>query len=75
LSVEVSWPDADLVEAKGLQQYSEIDTSRRSIRFDPQPSAPAIMVSPGQPSAIGWIKLTDDVPVRAEIVTPSATQP
>src|SRR5580704_9535393 len=38
LSVEVSWPDADLVEAKGLQQYSEIDTSRRSIRFDPQPS-------------------------------------
>lgn len=77
VSVDISWPDADLVDAKGLSQYIETDTSRRSLRFYPQPSLPAVMLSPAVPCAIGWVKLTDDVPVHAEIASDStgATQP
>ena len=77
VSIDVSWPDADLVDAKGLLRYSETDTGRRSHRFFPQPSIAAMTLSPGQTCAVGWVKLTDDVPVRAEIATDSisATQP
>lgn len=77
ISIDVSWPDADLVDAKGLSNYTETDTSRRSVRFFPQPSQPVGTLSPGQPCAIGWVKLTDNVPVHAEIADNSAdaTQP
>jgi hypothetical protein len=77
LSIDVSWPDADLVEAKGLSQFSVSDTGRRSERFFLAPSVAAMQVTPGQPVAVGWVKLTDDVPVRGEIVANSeaATQP
>jgi hypothetical protein len=73
-SVDVSWPDADLVDAKGLSQYTETDTGRRSLRFYPDPSLHAgTPLSPGEPCVIGWVKLTDDVPVHAEIVTDSSS--
>ncbi len=77
ISVDVSWPDADLVEAKGLMKYSETDTSRRSLRFFPPASGSGVTLSPGQTSAIGWVKLTDDVPVRAEVTSAGnpATEP
>jgi len=76
LSIEVSWPDAELVEAKGLSQFNVTETGRRSERFFLSPS-PAVSVSPGQPIAVGWVKLTDDVAVRGEIVANSgaATEP
>ena len=74
VSVDVSWPDADLVDAKGLSQYTETDTGRRSLRFYPDPSLHAgTPLSPGEPCVIGWVKLTDDVPVHAEIVTDSSS--
>ncbi len=77
VSVDVSWPDADLVDAKGLSQFDQTDTGRRSLRLFPQASATGATLSPGQTCAIGWVKLTDDVPVHAEITTDfgSATQP
>jgi len=77
ISVDVSWPDADLVEARGLSQFIETDTGRRSLRFYLQPSVANVTVTPGQPDAIGWIKLTDDVPVHADIAAngPPATEP
>ncbi|MGA2440352.1 MAG: hypothetical protein ABSH08_05310 [Tepidisphaeraceae bacterium] len=77
VAVDVTWPDADLVDAKGLSQFDAMDTGRRSLRFQPQPSLHDATLPPGQPFAIGWLKLTDDVPVHAEIVTDvsSATQP
>lgn len=69
VSVDISWPDADFVDAKGLSNYGEKDTSRRSLRFSPQTGKPVTTLSPGAPCAIGWVKLTDDVPVHAEIAT------
>jgi hypothetical protein len=77
VSIDVSWPDADLVDAKGLSQYDQTDTGRRSLRFFPTASAAGVNLSPGETFAVGWVKLTDDVPVRAEIVTDlsSTTQP
>ena len=76
VAVDVTWPDADRVDAKGLSQFDEIETGRRSLRFQPQPSLHDATLPAGQSSAIGWLKLTDDVPVHAEIVTnPAATQP
>ena len=77
VSIDVSWPDADLVDAKGLSQYDQTDTGRRSLRLFPLASAAGATLSPGQTCAIGWVKLTDDVPVHAEIATDvgSATQP
>ena len=76
-SIDISWPDADLVDAKGLSQYSETDTSRRSLRFFPQASSSTPTLAPGETCAVGWMKLTDDVPVHAEIMSDSgsATQP
>ena len=76
VAVDVTWPDADLVDAKGLSQFDAMDTGRRSLRFQPQPSLHDATLPPGQPFAIGWLKLTDDVPLHAEFVTDSAaTQP
>jgi hypothetical protein len=77
VSIDVSWPDADLVDAKGLSQYDQTDTGRRSLRLFPQASGSGVTLAPGETCAIGWVKLTDDVPVRAEIATEggSATQP
>jgi hypothetical protein len=76
VAVDVTWPDADRVDAKGLSQFDEIETGRRSLRFQPQPSLHDATLPPGQPFAVGWLKLTDDVPVHAEFATDSAaTQP
>jgi hypothetical protein len=77
VAVDVTWPDADLVDAKGLSQFDEMDTGRRSLRFHPQPSLHDATLPPGQPFAIGWLKLTDDVPVHAQFAADStgATQP
>ena len=77
VAVDVTWPDADLVDAKGLSQFDAMDTGRRSLRFQPQPSLHDATLPPGQPYAVGWLKLTDDVPIHAEIATDStsATQP
>jgi len=66
-AVDVSWPDADLVDAKGLGPYGETSTGRRSERFFPLPSATPATLAPGATCAIGWVKLTDNVPVHAEI--------
>ena len=66
-TVDVSWPDADLVDAKGLGPYGETSTGRRSERFFPQSSATPATLAPGATCAIGWVKLTDNVPVHAEI--------
>jgi hypothetical protein len=65
--VDINWPDADLVEAKALSNYIETETGRRSARFSPPTTQPAATLAPGQPIAIGWVKLTDDVPVNAVI--------
>ena len=75
ISVDVSWPDADLVDSKGLAQFAEIDTSRRSVRFYPQAALRDTKLSSGSPWAVGWIKLTDDVPLHAEISSDVTTQP
>jgi hypothetical protein len=77
VSIDVSWPDADLVDAKGLSRYDQTDTGRRSLRLSPQASGSGVTLAPGETCAVGWVKLTDDVPVRAEIATDSgsATQP
>jgi hypothetical protein len=77
VSIDISWPDADMVDAKGLSHYNETDTGRRSLRFFPQPSTPTPTLAPGETCAVGWVKLTDDVPVHAEIMSDSssATQP
>ena len=76
VAVDVTWPDADLIDAKGLSQFDEIETGRRSLRFESQPSLRQAMLFPGRPVAIGWLKLTDDVPVHAEFAANSAaTQP
>ena len=66
-----------MVDAKGLSHYNETDTGRRSLRFFPQASASGVTLAPGETCAVGWVKLTDDVPVHAEIATDSssATQP
>jgi hypothetical protein len=69
VSVDVYWPDADLVDAKGLAQYTEADTSRRSLRFSPTGPGAAPKLGPGETCAIGWLKLTDDVPVHGGIAT------
>lgn len=66
-TVDITWPDADLVEAKALSNYVETETGRRSARFSPPTTQPAATLAPGQPIAIGWVKLTDDVPVNGEI--------
>jgi hypothetical protein len=75
ISVDVTWSDADLVDAKGVSQFGEIDTSRHSLRFYPLPAIRDKTLPPGTPWAVGWIKLTDDVPVRAEISSDTTTQP
>jgi len=69
VDIDVSWPDADLVNAKGLSSFDEIETGRRSLRFHPQASLTGVQIYPGKPQAVGWVKLTDDVPLHAEIVT------
>jgi hypothetical protein len=75
-AVDVTWPDADLVDARGLSQFDEVETGRRSLRFRPQPSLRDVTLPPGQPFAVGWLKLTDDVPVHAQFAAESsATQP
>jgi hypothetical protein len=75
IAIEANWPDADLVDTKGLSQFDEIDTSRHSLRFYPQPSLQNTRLHPGESWAVGWIKLTDDVPVNAEISNNVTTQP
>lgn len=75
VDIAVSWPDADYVDAKGLSSFDEIETGRRSLRFHPEASLDGTQILPGKPQAIGWVKLTDDVPVHAEIVSESATEP
>jgi hypothetical protein len=75
ISVDVSWVDADLVDAKGVSQFGEIDTGRHSLRFYPLPAVRDTKLSPGSPWAVGWIKLTDDVPLHAEISSDTTTQP
>jgi hypothetical protein len=75
LAVEASWPDADLVAATGLTQFSEIDTGRYSVRFYPDPSLQSTTLAPGQTWVVGWIKLTDDVPIQAQISNNVTTQP
>jgi hypothetical protein len=76
VDVDVSWPDADFVDAKGLSSFDKIETGRRSLRFHPQTSLTGVQIYPGKPEAVGWVKLTDDVPVHAEIANDdNATQP
>ncbi len=76
VDVDVSWPDADFVDAKGLSSFDKIETGRRSLRFHPQTSLTGTQIYPGKPEAVGWVKLTDDVPVHAEIVSDdNTTQP
>jgi hypothetical protein len=75
VSVDVSWPDAEFVDAKGLSSFDEIETGRRSLRFQPRASIAEAKIDPGKPAAVGWVKLTDDVPVHAEIASDdNATQ-
>lgn len=71
-AVDVSWPDADLVDAKGLGSYDQTSTGRRSERFFLSSGHSASMLAPGATSAIGWVKLTDDVPVMAEVESDKA---
>jgi hypothetical protein len=71
VKVDVSWPDADLVDAKGLSNYDQTDTGRRSVQFFPIMGQKANELSPGSTTAIGWVKLTDDVSVHAEIASDS----
>jgi hypothetical protein len=77
MAVEVTWPDAELVDAKGLTPFSETSTGRRGERFFIQGSAAPVIAKPGQPVGVGWVKLTDDVPINAEIVDAATieTQP
>jgi hypothetical protein len=75
IAVDVSWVDADLVDAKGVSQFGEIDTGRHSVRFYPLPALKSTTLSPGSPWAVGWIKLTDDVPLHADISADTTTQP
>jgi hypothetical protein len=76
VSVNVSWADAELSDAKGLSQFNEIDNGRYGIRFYPQAALHDATLAPGGSAwAVGWIKLTDDVPVHAEISSDVTTQP
>jgi hypothetical protein len=76
VSVDVTWPDAEFVDAKGLSSFDEVETGRRSLRFEPEATLAGVKIEPGKPEAVGWVKLTDDVPVRAEIDTGGgASQP
>jgi hypothetical protein len=76
ISVNVSWPDAELLDAKGLSQFNEIDSGRYSVRFYPTPGVHDSTLAPGvAPFAVGWVKLTDDVPLHAEISSDVTTQP
>jgi hypothetical protein len=76
VAVDVTWPEADLVDAKALSQFGEFETGRRSLRFQFRGMLSPPVLFPGQPVAIGWLKLTDDVPVHAEFAANSAaTQP
>ncbi len=76
LAVDVSWQDADLDRTQGLAGFDEIDTGRMGVRFHPRKWPSASELSPGENRAIGWVQLTDQSPLHAEIVTgPAATQP
>jgi hypothetical protein len=75
ISVDVSWPDAELVDAKGLSQFNEIDSGRHSVKFYPQPGLHDSNLAPGNTWGVGWLKLTDDVPLHAEISSDTTTQP
>jgi hypothetical protein len=75
LGVEVSWSGADLVRSEGLVGFTEIDTGRMSLRLYPRKWPSGARLSPGETQNIGWVQLTDDSAIHAEIVTgPAATQ-
>jgi len=72
-AVDVNWDDVDLVGSEGLNHFNEIDTGRRSVQFQPQPSQQNAMLAPGERRAVGWVKLTDDAGVHAETTHEFAT--
>jgi hypothetical protein len=76
LAADISWQDADLDQTKALADFDEIDTGRTSVRFHPHVWPSGAILGPGESRDIGWVKLKDDSPLHAEMVTgPAATQP
>ena len=72
-AVNVTWSDVDLVSSEGLNHYTEIDTGRRSVQFQPQPSQQNVTFAARERRAVGWVKLTDDVAVHVEATHEFAT--
>jgi hypothetical protein len=65
--VTISWTDADLANADALVDYDHADTGPRSMKFLPKDSLRSHPLKPGESRAIGWLRLSEEAPVHAEM--------
>jgi hypothetical protein len=72
-AVDVTWTDAEFDSSEGLNHYTEVVTGRRSVQFQPPSPGPNPPLAPGETRAVGWVKLTDDVPVQTQTTHEFAT--
>lgn len=65
LSIRANWSGARLVAGDAVREFSLVDTSPESARF--QTKAQQCRMSPGDERVIGWLRLSQDVEVQIEL--------
>jgi hypothetical protein len=66
-AITVTWADGDLVQSQALPGFDRSETGRRNVQFHPGEAAAQKTLAPGAVYEVGWIELTEDEPVQAQL--------